>query len=281
MDYTQIRYELHGRVATVTLDRPERLNAWTPVMAREFRQAMEHANLDPQVRAIIITGAGRGFCAGVDMGALEGMTETGKTGSARFEPLDEQTRADFHHPMTWLPSVSKPVIAAVNGAAAGLGFALLLFCDLRFASSSAVFVTSFSRRGLVAEHGTSWMLTRLVGHSRAIDLMFSSRKVDAAEAHRMGLADRVIDPERLFEEAHAYALDLAENVSPRSLRIMKRQLWDALFVDLGESMEEADREMRLSLQSADFKEGVAHFLEKRPPRFEGYRPSGLASSRAS
>ncbi|MFC4293450.1 enoyl-CoA hydratase [Novosphingobium tardum] len=269
VDYTQIRYELHGRVAIVTLDRPERLNAWTPDMAREFRQAMEHANQDPQVRAIIVIGAGRGFCAGVDMGALEGMTETGKTGSTRFEPLDQDSRADFQHPMTWLPSVSKPVIAAVNGPAAGLGLALLLFCDLRFASRDAAFVTSFSRRGLIAEHGTNWMLTRLVGHSRAIDLMFSSRKVDAEEAYRIGLADRISDPDRLLEEAHAYATDLAENVSPRSLRIMKRQLWDALFVDLAASMEEADREMKLSLQSADFKEGVAHFLEKRPPRFAG------------
>ncbi|MDQ0565930.1 enoyl-CoA hydratase [Erythrobacter citreus] len=281
MDYTQIRYELQGRVATVTLNRPERLNAWTPVMAREFRQAMERANDDPQVRAVIITGAGRGFCAGVDMGALEGMTETGKTESAGFEPLDEHARADFQHPMTWLPSIGKPVIAAVNGAAAGLGFALLLFCDLRFASSEAAFVTSFSRRGLVAEHGTSWMLTRLVGHSRAIDLMFSSRKVGAEEAYRIGLADRVVNRDRLLEEAQAYAQDLAESVSPRSLQIMKRQLWDALFVDLATSIEEADREMKLSLQSADFKEGVAHFLEKRPPRFAGYRPSGLAGSRTS
>ena len=269
MDHTQICYELHGAVATVTLNRPDRLNAWTPVMASEFRQAMERSKKDPQVRAIIVTGAGKGFCAGVDMAALEGMTETGETESAGFVPLNEQARADFQHPMTWLPSVDKPVIAAVNGAAAGLGFALLLFCDLRFASTSAAFVTSFSRRGLVAEHGTSWMLSRLVGHSRAIDLMFSSRKVDAVEAYRIGLADRLADPERLLEEARAYASDLAENVSPRSLRIMKRQLWDALFVDLAASMEDADREMKLSLQSGDFKEGVAHFLEKRSPRFEG------------
>ncbi|MGN6498779.1 MAG: enoyl-CoA hydratase [Tsuneonella sp.] len=269
MDYTQVRYEIDRAVATVILSRPDRLNAWTPVMAAEFRHAIERAHRDQAVRAIVVTGEGKGFCAGVDMSALEGMTASGESGPRAFEPLDEPARADFQHPMTWLPTVGKPVIAAVNGAAAGLGFALLLFCDLRFAASSAEFVTSFSRRGLIAEHGTSWMLTRLVGHSRALDLMLSSRRVSADEAYRIGLADRVCEPESLLEQARAYARDLAENVSPRSLRIMKRQLWDALFVDLAASMEEADREMKASLQSADFKEGVAHFIEKRAARFTG------------
>jgi len=267
--YSQICYDVIRAVATITLNRPERLNAWTPTMAAEFRQAMEQANNDPQVRAIIVTGAGKGFCSGVDMNALDGMTSSGKTPSKSFTPLDPAAREDLQHPMTWLPSVGKPIIAAVNGAAAGLGLALLLFCDLRFASSNAAFVTSFSRRGLIAEHGTSWMLTRLVGHSRALDLMFSSRRVDGDEAYRIGLADRVCAPERLLDEAREYAENLAANVSPRSTRIMKRQLWDALFVDLATSMQDADHEMRESLKSADFKEGIAHFLEKRPAKFVG------------
>lgn len=269
MDLAEIGFEIDGMVATVTLNRPDRLNAWTPRMAGEFRHAMESARDDPTVRAIVVTGAGRGFCAGVDMAALDDMTETGKSEARPFTSIDDQVRVDFQHPMTWLPAIDKPVIAAVNGPAAGLGLALLLFCDLRFASEKAAFVTSFSRRGLVAEHGTSWMLTRLVGHSRALDLMFSSRRVTGEEAYRIGLADRVCPPDRLLAEVREYARDLAQNVSPRSTRIMKRQLWDALFVDLAQSMKEADREMRLSLQSADFREGVAHFLEKRPPNFTG------------
>lgn len=131
MTYSQVCYDVNCAVATITLNRPERLNAWTPTMAAEFREAMEQANNEPQVRAIILTGAGKGFCSGVDMNALDGMTSTGKTASKSFTPLDPAAREDFQHPMTWLPSVGKPIIAAVNGAAAGLGLALLLFCDLR------------------------------------------------------------------------------------------------------------------------------------------------------
>lgn len=269
MDYAEILYGVDKAVATITLNRPERLNAWTPVMAGDFRRAMVEARDDPAVRAIVVTGAGKGFCAGVDMGALGGMSAAGKTEAKPFASVDESARADFQHPMTWLPAIDKPVIAAINGAAAGLGFAISLFCDLRFASKKSAFVTSFSKRGLIAEHGTSWMLTRLVGHSRALDLMFSSRRVSGEEAYRIGLADRLCAPERLLDEAMEYARDLAMNVSPRSTRIIKRQLWDALFVELAESMTDADREMQISLQSADFREGVAHFIEKRPAKFTG------------
>jgi len=268
MGYSEILFAVDQRVATITLNRPERLNAWTGTMGAELREAMVAAGRDPEVRAIILTGAGRGFFVGADMAALTEISAAGGQNPARpFTPVDPEARPDFQHPMTWLPAIQKPVIAAVNGAAAGMGLALILFCDLRFAADSAKFVTAFSRRGLIAEHGTSWMLTRLVGHSRAIDLMFSSRRVDAEEAFRIGLADRVFPAESLMDEAVAYARDLAENVSPRSIRVMKRQLWDALFVDLKASLADADHEMALSLKSDDFKEGVAHFLEKRQARF--------------
>jgi enoyl-CoA hydratase/carnithine racemase len=264
--YSQICYDVTRAVATITLNRPERLNAWTPTMAAEFREAMEQANNDPQVRAIIVTGAGKGFCSGVDMNALEANRKSQNSSSASPSPA----AAPLTAAMIGLPTEGSQVIGCWKSSrAAGLGLALLLFCDLRFASSNAAFVTSFSRRGLIAEHGTSWMLTRLVGHSRALDLMFSSRRVDGDEAYRIGLADRVCAPERLLDEAREYAENLAANVSPRSTRIMKRQLWDALFVDLATSMQDADEEMRESLKSADFKEGVAHFLEKRPAKFIG------------
>jgi enoyl-CoA hydratase/carnithine racemase len=230
---------------------------------------MEAARDDPAVRAIVVTGAGEGFCAGADMAALGEIGARGENEARPFTPPDPTARIDFQHPMTWLPAIPKPVIAAINGPVAGMGLAIVLFCDLRFASESALFVSAFSRRGLIAEHGTSWMLSRLVGHSRALDIMLSSRRVGAEEAYRIGLADRLCAPEQLLDEAHAYARELADAVSPRSTRIIKRQLWDALLVDLAESMADADREMALSLKSADFREGVAHFVEKRGPHFTG------------
>ena len=270
MSYSQILYAAENGIATITLNRPERLNAWTGVMARELRAAMEAAEADTGVRVIILTGAGRGFCAGADMNDLAGISSGGGTATARpFTPLDPAGRADYQHPQTWFPTLGKPIIAAVNGPAAGMGLALILFCDLRFASDSAAFVTAFSRRGLIAEHGTSWMLTRLTGHSRALDLLLSSRRVGAEEAYRIGLADRVFPGDQLLDEARAYARELAEKVSPRSMRVMKKQLWDGLLQGLGEAMVDADREMADSLKTDDFKEGVAHFVEKRAPRFTG------------
>jgi len=269
MSYSEILFNADRGVATVTLNRPDRLNAWTPTMGSEVRDAMVGAAEDKAVRVIILTGAGRGFCAGADMNNLSKIS----AGTARQPPpfisVDPEARADFQHPMTWLPAIGKPVIAAVNGPAAGMGFSFLLFCDLRFAADSASFLTAFARRGLIAEHGMSWMLSRLCGHSRALDLTLSSRKVAADEAYRIGLVDRLIPSAQLMEQTLAYARDIAENVSPRSTRVIKRQMWAALMQDLKSAMDDADREMALSLKGDDFKEGVAHFLEKRPPRFTG------------
>ncbi|MFT3729795.1 MAG: enoyl-CoA hydratase [Terricaulis sp.] len=270
MSYSEILFSADRGVATVTLNRPDRLNAWTPTMGSEVRDAMVGAAEDKAIRAIILTGAGRGFCAGADMANLSAIS----SGTARkpppFTSVDPEARADFQHPMTWLPAIGKPVIAAINGAAAGMGFSFMLFCDLRFAADNATFVTAFARRGLIAEHGMSWMLSRLCGHSRALDLTLSSRRVSAEEAYRIGLADRIFPAADLMAQTQAYARDIAENVSPRSTRIMKRQLWQALMTDLKTAMDEADHEMALSLKGDDFKEGVAHFLEKRPPRFTGH-----------
>lgn len=269
MSYSEILFNVERGVATVTLNRPDKLNAWTPTMGSEVRDAMVGAAEDDAVRVIVLTGAGRGFCAGADMNNLSKLSSGAVRQPPPFSTVDPAARADFQHPMTWLPAIGKPIIAAVNGPAAGMGFSFLLFCDLRFASDSASFVTAFSRRGLIAEHGMSWMLSRLAGHSRALDLTLSSRKVAADEAYRIGLVDRLIPGAALLEQTYAYARDIAENVSPRSTRVIKRQMWAALMQDLKSAVDEADHEMGLSLQSDDFKEGVAHFLEKRPPRFTG------------
>jgi enoyl-CoA hydratase/carnithine racemase len=266
---TDVLYEAADGVATLTLNRPERLNAWTGGMAAGLRSGLERAERDADVRAIILTGAGRGFCAGADMDLLQDVAAAGESAGSALPPFDPTARPDFQHPQTYLAAVGKPIIAAINGPAAGMGLCISLFCDLRFVADTAVFVSAFARRGLIAEHGTSWMLSRLVGHSRALDIMLSSRRVGAEEALRMGLADRVFPAGELLAEARAYAADLAANVSPRSMRVIKRQMWNALVQDLAEAMADADREMALSLKGEDFKEGVASFVEKRAPRFTG------------
>jgi len=178
-------------------------------------------------------------------------------------------RADFQKKYSYFPAMSKPVIAAINGPAVGLGLVIALYCDLRFASDAARFSTAFARRGLIAEYGMAWMLPRLVGHANALDLLFSARLIDAAEAFRMGLANQVYPQDVFQEKVRDYAVELASNVSPRSLRVIKRQAYDAMFQTLGEAFEISEREMLASLQCEDFKEGVAHFVEKRPPVFTG------------
>ncbi len=272
MSYEHILYEVSDRIATVTLNRPDRLNAWTSIMEAEIRVAMAAASVDPGVRVVILTGAGRGFCAGADMDLLSGIQQGGSGAGRRAtgaEPFDAAANPNFQMRYSYFPAMPKPVIAAINGPAAGLGLIVALYCDLRFAADTAVFTTAFSRRGLIAEHGISWLLPRLVGPSKALDLMLSARKLGAEEAQRIGLVDRLAKPESLLDEARAYARDLADMVSPRSMRVMKRQLWEAQFQNLAEATAIGNAEMLESFKSADFKEGVAHFLEKRAPNFTG------------
>jgi enoyl-CoA hydratase/carnithine racemase len=279
MQNQQTLYEVDARVAMITLNRPDKLNAWTAVMEREVRAAMEEAERDETVRVIILIGAGRGFCAGADMSLLSTVATEGLDSVRRAQAVEpasgapqgtpESTRADFQKKYSYFPALSKPVIAAVNGPAVGLGLVIALYCDLRFASDAARFSTAFARRGLIAEYGMAWMLPRLVGHANALDLLFSARMIDAAEAFRMGLANRVIPQDAFREKVREYALDMASNVSPRSLRVMKRQIYDAMFQTLAEAFETSEREMLASLQCEDFKEGVAHFVEKRAPVFSG------------
>jgi enoyl-CoA hydratase/carnithine racemase len=275
MGYEQILYEAKDRIATVTLNRPDKLNAWTGPMGREVRQAMDEAARDEAVRVIILTGAGRGFCAGADMQMLSGIVDAGGTREGDERPSrpdptgNGEVRPDFRGPYAYFPMVPKPIIAALNGATAGLGLVISLYCDLRIAADTAVFTTAFSRRGLIAEHGVSWMLPRLVGLQHALDLLLSARKISAQEALAMGLVSQVQPAATLMVGVRAYAREMAELVSPRSLRVMKRQLWEAQFQSLAEATAVANEEMRKSFTAEDFKEGVAHFVEKRPPRFTG------------
>jgi enoyl-CoA hydratase/carnithine racemase len=277
-------YEVAKRVATITLNRPDKLNAWTAVMEQEVRAAMAEAERDDNVRVIVLTGAGRGFCAGADMSLLSTVATKGLDAAQRAQAVQAgassgsgsssgsgggSARADFQKKYSYFPAMSKPVIGAINGPAVGLGLVIALYCDLRFASDAARFSTAFARRGLIAEYGMAWMLPRLVGHANALDLLFSARLIDAAEAFRMGLANQVYPQDVFQEKVREYAAELAANVSPRSLRVIKRQVYDAMFQPLGEAFEIAEREMLASLQCEDFKEGVAHFVEKRAPVFTG------------
>ncbi len=271
--FKETLYRTAAGVATITLNRPEKLNAWTVLMEQEVRSAIEEAQRDPEVRVIILTGAGRGFCAGADMSLLNAVASRGLGDSGR-EFLSggtsrEDVRADFQKKFSYFLAVDKPVLAAINGPAVGLGLVIPLYCDLRFASEAARFSAVFAKRGLIAEYGLAWMLPRIVGLPNALDLLFSGRQIDAQEAMRMGLVNQVFPDAVFADHVLAYARELASAVSPRSLRVIKRQVYESMFQSLSEAFDHSVDEMVASLKSEDFKEGVAHFLEKRAPAFTG------------
>lgn len=275
MSYSEVIYEVEDKIATITLNRPAKLNAWTSVMNGEYRHAMEDAEKRDDVRVIVVTGAGRGFCAGADMNMLSNLADGGKRGNGAGETLTgnpgcgEGVPEDFKKAHSYPLGVQKPIIAAINGAAAGLGFVHALYCDIRFASDTAKFTTAFARRGLIAEHGISWMLPRIIGVSNALDLLYSARVIKADEALRMGLVSRVYPSDELMPAVRDYATQLVKFSSPRSLREMKREIYGALFTNLGDAIETANADMKISLACDDFKEGVASFVEKREPQFTG------------
>jgi len=271
-DYADILYERDGPVAVITLNRPDALNALTDLMQAEIRHALDASERDADVVGTVLTGAGRGFCSGVDMNALSAISEAGRVTGVRHEHLKADPGNVLDDPnYKWTPAymlgLRKPVIAAVNGACAGMGFSYATFCDMRFMARGARVVTSFAQRGLVAEHGISWLLPRLVGPSNALDMVWSSRRIEAEEAHRMGWANRLSEPGEAAAEAIAYLKDVAERAAPTSLMMMKRQVWRHLNRELAGAMAESTQWTEESLTRPDFKEGVASFVEKRPPRF--------------
>jgi len=273
MKTTEILYDIRDGVATITLNRPDKLNAWTRTMADEVRAAVQAAGGDERVRAIVVTGAGRGFCAGADMNLLGALAADDSVAKrARDEAPDadsgDELARNYQGSFGYLMRVGKPIIAAINGPVAGIGLCFTLYCDLRLMAVGAKLTTAFARRGLVAEHGISWLLPRLVGPMHALDLLLSARTVGAAEAAQMGLA-RLLPQEGFAEAAHAVAVELAQSSSPRSMGVIKRQLHDSMFQSLAQAVQVADREMFESFGSEDFREGIAHFVEKRPPAFTG------------
>ncbi|MFL5823761.1 MAG: enoyl-CoA hydratase [Solirubrobacteraceae bacterium] len=272
-----VLFEVQDDVAVLTFNRPDRLNAWTPELQTRYFDLLDDCAGREDVRVIVLTGAGRGFCAGADMQHLQeaagegGGADGSSNGGAAASGFARDSR-----PVTYALGIPKPVIAAINGPCAGIGLVHALMCDLRIAAAGAKFTTAFSRRGLVAEHGLSWMLPRLVGPAKALDLLLSGRVLLGSEAAELGLVNRAVDDGTALDEALAYARMLATECSPTSMALMKQQVYGDYDRTLAESVEEANRLMAESFSRPDFAEGVKSFLERREPQFE---PLSVALSR--
>ncbi len=272
MEYRETLYHVDGKVAVITLNRPDKLNAWTARMAEEIQDAMVTAAEDDQVNVIVMTGAGRGFSAGADMSLLQDLgVGSGQKAEKKEQPKSapQDTRDDFKQTYSYFPAIPKPIIAAINGPCAGISLVLTLFCDLRIAAEDAKFTSAFVKRGLITEYGGSWLLPRIAGFGNAMDVWLTGRVFDGKEAKELGVVNRVLPQEGFLEAAMAIAHDMANNNSPRSMRVIKHQLWESLFQDLDSALNLAHTEMKASISSEDFKEGVSHFLQKRPPNFSG------------
>jgi enoyl-CoA hydratase/carnithine racemase len=271
MEFKEITYDKADRVAVVSYNRPERMNAWTTRMGDEARAAMLDAEGDPYIGAIILTGNGRAFCAGADMHGLNNLAQGSDDAGTVIQatPGTEQLNPEFRGRFSWMMALKKPVIAAVNGAAVGLGFANILYCDMRIASDKARLGLIFTRRGLAIEFGSSWMLPRIVGVANAMDLAITGRLIDAQEALRMGLVSKVVGDAELLPAARALATDIATQCTPLGVSHVKRLVYSHLFTDLATALADDDRATMTMLRSEDFKEGIKAFQEKRAPRFKG------------
>ncbi len=268
MNFTDIIYEKSEGVATLTLNRPERMNAWRGLT--EMRAAMGDAEADPAIGAIVVTGAGKAFCAGLDMSALSKIA----TESGLSEELADARGGDDLHPnfrgrFAWLLAMKTPIIGAINGACVGMGFANALHYDIRIASDRARMGTIFPRRGLALELGASWLLPRIVGLANAVELAVTGRLIDAHEAHRIGLVSKIVAHDELMPAARAVAVEIATQCSPLGVGHAKRMVYEHLFTDLTSACVDEDETAVLMTRSADFKEGIKAFTEKRAPRFTG------------
>lgn len=273
--YQDILYEVNAPSAIITLNRPDQLNAFTLHTLKEIRHAVESAADDPEVVGIILTGTGRGFSAGLDMAALAAATQN--TTDESVVPVALDPEADLPGIFSYFMRIPKPIIAAVNGVAAGGGFILALLSDMRFASADAVLTTVFLKRGLIAEHGSSWLLPRLVGVSKALDLLWMSDKISAAQALDLGLVDRVFAASDLLVEAQQYVTRLSKISAPQAIAATKRMVYDHLGTSYELALHDADRMQTKFVAAPDAKEGTAAFMERRSPQFA---PVGEANEEA-
>lgn len=261
-DFTDIQYRLDGTAAIITLNRPETLNAFTYHTLQEIRSAVDQSVANNEVVGIVITGNGRGFSSGLDSQVLANVT-SGKQPENR--PESDQ---DLPGIFSYLLEVPKPVIAAVNGVAAGGGLILALMSDIRIASTAASFVTVFLKRGLIAEHGSSWILPRLVGTGRALDLLWMSDRIDAASAYDMGLVEKLTEPEQLIDVACAYIQRLSETSAPLAIAETKRLVYRHIGTSYVDALVEANESQNRFVAAPDAAEGARALLEKRPPVFK-------------
>ena len=260
-----MRYGTDGPVAVITLNRPDRLNALLPGMGRTYADYLRRAEADPGIRVIVVTGAGRGFCAGADLSVLAQGPDA-LTGYLEQEQLENLPTVALR--------IAKPVVTAINGPCAGIGFVLAVAADVRFASPTATLGTAFSRLGLVAEYGIAWLLPRLIGLPAATELLLSGRALDADEAHRLGLVHQVAEDvlARAMEWAHA----VAANCAPASLKTMKAQLLAGQVQTMDEALRASLQEMAISFRAPDLPEALAARADKRPPAFGDLPPRGTA-----
>ncbi len=261
--YSDIEVRIEDPACLIRLNRPDKLNAFTYHTLREIRQAIDDAAGDPRVVGIVITGNGRGFSAGLDAQVLAEVTSKGGNANSDVAAEDELPGI-----FSYLLEVPKPVIAAVNGVAAGGGLILALMSDLRIASRDASFVTVFLKRGLVAEHGSSWLLPRLVGTGRALDLLWMSDRIDAQTAADIGLVERLAEPDELISEAVDYVKRLADASAPKAIAATKQLVYRHLGMGYADALAEADQVQRRFVAAPDAAEGARALLEKRPPRFD-------------
>jgi enoyl-CoA hydratase/carnithine racemase len=272
MQLKATQYAVADRIATITLHRPERLNAWTGRMHTEYRHCLARAEHDDAVRAIVVTGAGRGFCVGGDAAALQGHVAKG-----RYDPGTPAELAkpgfgvapEFDASFAFHFGLSKPIVAAINGPAAGVGLALACFCDLRFAAAGIKLTTAHGKLNLPAEYGLSWLLPRMIGLTRANELLLTSRVFIAEEALDWGLLNEIHPHDRLLPAVYEFVADLIRRVSPNSLRQTRWQVYRDLHRDVGNAVRDSERLIDSMMREADYAEGVAAFVAKRPPDWTG------------
>lgn len=279
MDLRVTAFSVEDGVGTVCLNRPERGNSWTHRMNEEYRWLMQRMDADPDVRVILVTGAGRQFCVGADFRALDhhgssssDYVQAGREAVAAMATPGHGVRPEYEHDMVWHWGLSKPVIAGINGACAGIAVALAAFCDLRYAAAGAKITTSTARLGLPAEYGLSWVLPRIVGLTHSADILFSGRVLRAEEMQAMGFLNAVLPAEDFAQQVLAIAKTMAANISPLAVQASKRQLYaEQMSLDPGASVEQAKALTGQMLRQSDFREGVAAARDKRAPDFAPLR----------
>ena len=266
--FTVLRYELAERVATITLDRPDVLNAFDRALKDELLAALRRAANDRDVRVVIITGAGRAFSAGQDLKERLPPSDGERAPTVSPAPLDVELRERYNPIVLAIHGMAKPVIAAVNGVAAGAGMSLALACDVRIASEQASFIEVFGRVGLIPDTGSTWLLPRLVGPAKALELMWTTDPVDAPTALALGIVNRVVAADDLEKDTRALAVRLAA-AAPLALALTKRAVQRSLEMGLAEALDYEASLQGIAGRSADYVEGVRAFVAKRPVRFTG------------